>query len=130
MEPTEMQSHNRATRRESCEDVLGVLGIGNSERLHYLADDMDLEAETAGLILAAIKSGVFARIESQRPVWVQSCIVPDSSRTVLTFEPGAKTEVWPGYYDFEKWYDLEGTQMHNITHWMEFPKPPKKTESV
>lgn len=56
----EFQEGRIAVRRRSCEDVLGLLGIGNGERLHGLPDHADFEAETAGLILAAIREGVLS----------------------------------------------------------------------
>jgi hypothetical protein len=122
-----MKDHNIITRRETCEDVLGVLGIGNGERLHYLADDMDFEAETAGLIVAAIKSGCFKKIESTRPAWIQADCIPNDSHTVLIFVEATNRPVRVGYCDDYEWFDIYN-QPVTVTHWMEFPEPPHANE--
>jgi hypothetical protein len=56
----DLQEGRIMTRRFSCEDVLGTLGIGNGGCLSGFDDTVDFEAETADLILQSIKAGVWA----------------------------------------------------------------------
>jgi hypothetical protein len=126
MDSTAMQLHNRATRRESCEDVLGCLGIGNAERLNHLANDADFEAATAGIILESIRDGVFATSESQRPVFIQADILPESDMTVLICMPESDNPVSVGFHDGEAWFDYNGaplTGRNAVNHWMMLPEP-------
>ena len=44
-------------RRDSCEEVLGCLGIGDGLMLSHLDDAADFEAATAGLIMTAVRGG-------------------------------------------------------------------------
>ncbi len=56
---------------------------------------------------------------------------PDVDTTVLTFAPRSNEPVWPGYLDAEGdkdvWMDVSGAIMATgeVTHWMQFPDPPK-----
>ena len=57
---SELQEGRIGVRRVSCEDVLGILGIGNGATLSHLDDAADFEAETAGMIRGAIQAGVWS----------------------------------------------------------------------
>jgi hypothetical protein len=43
----------------------------------------------------------------------------------MTFEPESVEPIWPGYHDGEKWMDISGGSLRNVTHWMPFPEPPE-----
>lgn len=50
--------------------------------------------------------------------------LPDDESTVLiATEDG---EVWTGYHEADAWFYVSGDQIGMaVTHWMEFPEPPK-----
>jgi hypothetical protein len=52
--------------------------------------------------------------------------LPDAELAVLMFEPGADDQVWPGYFDGERWFYLGSNRptTFEVTHWREFPEPP------
>ncbi|MEI7815568.1 MAG: DUF551 domain-containing protein [Desulfuromonadales bacterium] len=52
-------------------------------------------------------------------------LLPDSDTTVMTFESESIEPIWPGFHDGEEWMDIMGGSLKNVTHWMDFPDPPK-----
>lgn len=53
--------------------------------------------------------------------------LPDADLAVLMFAPRDDDQVWPGYYDGEKWFYLGSNQpvTCEVDQWREFPEPPE-----
>ncbi len=50
--------------------------------------------------------------------------LPDDEQTVLIVTDDG--EVWTGYHEADAWFYVSGDQVGlTVTHWMDFPEPPK-----
>ena len=57
--------------------------------------------------------------------WFPISEPPDDDKTVLLFDPKAKSEpIWPGWKDGEDWFWSDGSSAQP-THWCDFPEPPE-----
>lgn len=50
--------------------------------------------------------------------------LPDADETVLIATIDNTEPVWLGYYDGERWLDVEGIPV-NVSHWAPMPEAPK-----
>jgi hypothetical protein len=43
----------------------------------------------------------------------------------MTFSPESSDPIWPAYHTGEEWWGLDNMpRQMEVTHWMDFPKPP------
>jgi hypothetical protein len=59
--------------------------------------------------------------------WRPASSPPESDGTVLLYHPTLREPVWPGYYAFGEWLDIEGfTHTVEVLAWAHMPKGSQK----
>lgn len=51
--------------------------------------------------------------------------MPDDDQTVLVYAPKSSEPVWLAYHDGDIWRYIDGTEAHEVTHWLPMPEGPK-----